>query len=117
MDIDDILSKIVSTPFHTAVHFAWRALVRSLLCKLLQQLSGRLYFRRLASWSSTTCETRISSLCHLPTFYSTAEMEYLIRFIQMHEEFRKAEIESIAELLNIKFRWVSYIEIVGLPVN
>jgi len=45
-----------------------------------------------------------------------ATMEYLIRFIQMHEEFRKPEIESIAELLNIKFHWVSYIESVGLPI-
>jgi tRNA (guanine10-N2)-methyltransferase len=44
-------------------------------------------------------------------------MEYLIRFIQMHEEFRKPEIESIAELLHIQFTWVSYIENVGQVVD
>ncbi|KAL1587022.1 hypothetical protein WHR41_04141 [Cladosporium halotolerans] len=35
-------------------------------------------------------------------------MEYLIRFVQQHETFRKPEVEALAELLKIKFRWVSY---------
>lgn len=40
-------------------------------------------------------------------------MEYLIRFVQQHETFRKPEVEALAELLKIKFRWVSYSDDVG----
>ena len=36
-------------------------------------------------------------------------MEYLIRFVQMHETFRKPEIEALAELANINIEFLSYI--------
>jgi tRNA (guanine10-N2)-methyltransferase len=35
-------------------------------------------------------------------------MEYLIRFVQQHEPFRKPEIDALAELYKIKLRWISY---------
>ena len=40
-------------------------------------------------------------------------MEYLIRFIQMHENFRQAETEAIAELYRLKIQWVYHSEEVG----
>lgn len=40
-------------------------------------------------------------------------MEYLIRFIQMHENFRQAETEAIAELYGLKIEWVYHSEDVG----
>ena len=40
-------------------------------------------------------------------------MEYLIRFVHQHEPFRKPEVDSLAELFNIKIRWISYSEHVG----
>jgi tRNA G10 N-methylase Trm11 len=35
-------------------------------------------------------------------------MEYLIRFIQMHETFRKREIEALAELAGVNIEFLSY---------
>ena len=35
-------------------------------------------------------------------------MDYLIRFIQTHETFRKPETNALAELGNISLEWVSY---------
>jgi len=40
-------------------------------------------------------------------------MEYLIRFVQQHEPFRKPEIDALAELYKIKLRWISYSDAVG----
>lgn len=40
-------------------------------------------------------------------------MEYLIRFVQIHETFRQPEVEALAELKNIKFRWIDYADNVG----
>ncbi|OQO12255.1 hypothetical protein B0A48_02896 [Cryoendolithus antarcticus] len=37
-------------------------------------------------------------------------MEYMVRFIQMHEEFRRPELDAIAELLEIDITWVAYDE-------
>ncbi|KAI9761379.1 MAG: hypothetical protein M4579_001029 [Chaenotheca gracillima] len=37
-------------------------------------------------------------------------MEVLVRFVQAHEAFRKAELEAIASLLNIKFEFIFYDE-------
>lgn len=42
-------------------------------------------------------------------------MEFLIRFIQQHESFRKPETEAIADLLGLQLRWVSYSEDVRSP--
>jgi tRNA (guanine10-N2)-methyltransferase len=35
---------------------------------------------------------------------------YLTRFVQMHESFRKAEIEALAEILGVQFDWCEYSE-------
>lgn len=35
-------------------------------------------------------------------------MEYLIRLIQIHETFRKPELEALAEIANIKMEFVFY---------
>lgn len=35
-------------------------------------------------------------------------MEYLIRFVQIHESFRKAEIEALAVLADVKVEFISY---------
>lgn len=35
-------------------------------------------------------------------------MEYMIRFIQVHETFRLPELEALGELENVKFEVVSY---------
>ncbi|KAF2764646.1 tRNA guanosine-2'-O-methyltransferase [Teratosphaeria nubilosa] len=35
-------------------------------------------------------------------------MDYLIRFVQQHETFRKAETDAIADLLGLKFAWLRY---------
>lgn len=40
-------------------------------------------------------------------------MEYLIRFVQIHETFRQPEVEALAELCNIKIRWIFYSDDVG----
>ena len=40
-------------------------------------------------------------------------MDYLIRFVQFHENFRKPEIEALAELTNVKIEWVFYSDDVG----
>ena len=37
-------------------------------------------------------------------------MEYLIRFIQMHESFRKPETDALAELAGLNLGWVFYSE-------
>ncbi|KAL8766804.1 MAG: hypothetical protein Q9209_006543 [Squamulea sp. 1 TL-2023] len=42
-------------------------------------------------------------------------MEYLIRFVQMHESFRKAEVEALADLHNIKIEFLSPHCILRLP--
>lgn len=41
-------------------------------------------------------------------------MEYLIRFIQMHESFRKAETEALAELFGLQIEWVFHSEHVSV---
>lgn len=40
-------------------------------------------------------------------------MDYLIRFVQMHESFRKPETDALAELAGIELQWVFYSEHVG----
>lgn len=35
-------------------------------------------------------------------------MEYLIRFVQQHETFRRPEIESLADLAGYSLEWLSY---------
>jgi tRNA G10 N-methylase Trm11 len=40
-------------------------------------------------------------------------MEYLIRLIQIHETFRKPELEALAEIANIKMEIVFYSADVG----
>lgn len=35
-------------------------------------------------------------------------MEYLIRLVQVHEKFRKAELEALASLHHIKLEFVTY---------
>jgi len=35
-------------------------------------------------------------------------MDYLIRFVQIHETFRQPETEALAELANIKIEWLFY---------
>ena len=37
-------------------------------------------------------------------------MDYLIRFIQMHESFRKPETDALAEMLGLGVRWIYYSE-------
>lgn len=41
-------------------------------------------------------------------------MEYLIRFVQMHETFRKPETEALAEIVGLRIEWISYSENVGI---
>lgn len=40
-------------------------------------------------------------------------MEYLIRFAQVHESFRKAEIEALAALVGVNVEFLVYTEDVG----
>lgn len=40
-------------------------------------------------------------------------MDYLIRFVQMHETFRRPEIEALAELASINIEFLSYFTDVG----
>lgn len=42
-------------------------------------------------------------------------MEYLIRFTQVHETFRLAEVEALAVLENMKLEIVSYSPTVSIP--
>ena len=44
-------------------------------------------------------------------------MEYLVRFTQVHETFRLAEIEALAALENIKLEIVSYSPTVSILPN
>lgn len=41
-------------------------------------------------------------------------MQYLIRFIQTHESFRKPETDALAELAGLDIDWIFYSEDVGL---
>jgi tRNA G10 N-methylase Trm11 len=40
-------------------------------------------------------------------------MKYLVRFAQMHESFRQAEIDSLAELNGLQLEWIYYSDEVG----
>ena len=44
-------------------------------------------------------------------------MDYLIRFIQLHETFRKPEIDALAELKGVQLHWISYSENVRRHVD
>lgn len=44
-------------------------------------------------------------------------MEYLIRFVQIHETFRKPEIEALAILANVKVEFLSYSENVRAEID
>lgn len=35
-------------------------------------------------------------------------MEYLVRFAQMHENFRKPEIDALAQLAGLHLQWIFY---------
>lgn len=35
-------------------------------------------------------------------------MDYLIRFVQWHETFRKPEINALADLNQLDIEWISY---------
>lgn len=39
-------------------------------------------------------------------------MEYLVRFVQVHESFRKPELEALAVLANVNLEFLSYSEYV-----
>lgn len=39
--------------------------------------------------------------------------DYLIRFIQTHETFRKPEIDALAEIARLEFQWMFYSDSVG----
>lgn len=39
-------------------------------------------------------------------------MEYLIRFVQWHETFRRPEIDALAEMHGLNLEWVSYSDLV-----
>jgi tRNA (guanine10-N2)-methyltransferase len=43
-------------------------------------------------------------------------MEYLIRFIQMHESFRKPETDALAKLAGLDIEWRFYSEDVGVQL-
>lgn len=42
------------------------------------------------------------------------EMEYLIRFAQIHESFRRVELEALADLLHIDIAFLAYNQYVRL---
>lgn len=44
-------------------------------------------------------------------------MDYLIRFIQMHETFRKPETDALAKLAGLSVEWVWYSEDVRCYMN
>lgn len=50
----------------------------------------------------------ISFACH---------MEYLIRFVQVHETFRKPEVEALAALANFRVEFLDYSECVRSPFS
>ena len=39
-----------------------------------------------------------------------AQMDYLIRFVHMHESFRQPETDALAELAGLKIEWLFYSE-------
>ena len=43
-------------------------------------------------------------------------MDFLIRFVQIHETFRKPEIEALAVLANVNLEFLFYTESVRLDV-
>ena len=42
-------------------------------------------------------------------------MEYLIRLVQVHETFRRPELEALAKIYNIELEFIVYDEQVGFP--
>lgn len=42
--------------------------------------------------------------------------EYLVRLVQMHEDFRKAELIALAEVANVNIEIVQYQEDVGVKL-
>ena len=45
---------------------------------------------------------------------SSASMDFLVRFVQIHESFRKPEIEALAVLANVNVEFLHYSETVCL---
>ena len=43
-------------------------------------------------------------------------MDFFIRFVQIHETFRKPEIEALAVLANVNVEFLSYTESVRLDI-
>lgn len=41
-------------------------------------------------------------------------MDYLVRLLQLHESFRRNELEALATLSDLKFEWIEYSENVGV---
>lgn len=44
-------------------------------------------------------------------------MEFLIRFVQIHETFRKPEIEALAVVEDVHVNFLSYLESVSLSAS
>ena len=45
----------------------------------------------------------------------TNHMDYLVRFVQVHESFRRPELEALAALANVHVELLTYSERVGFP--
>ena len=44
-------------------------------------------------------------------------MDFLIRFSQVHESFRKPEIEALAQLFDLEYQWIHYKEYVRFSIS
>ena len=42
--------------------------------------------------------------------------EYLIYFAQIHETFRKAELDSLSQLTGVGIEWKEYSDVVSVPL-
>ncbi|KAL8644171.1 MAG: hypothetical protein Q9226_007900, partial [Calogaya cf. arnoldii] len=51
---------------------------------------------------------KMQRLLKYPISNFTAKMEYLVRFLQVHESFRKAELEAMADLYGINMEFLHY---------
>lgn len=72
---------------------------------------------KLSGFIIVTEYTEIGRSLNVPVIIiASNQMEYLIRFVQIHESFRKPEVDALAALANVSVEVLFYSECVGFSL-
>ena len=72
---------------------------------------------KLCGFIIVTEYTEIGRSLNVPVIIiASNQMEYLIRFVQIHESFRKPEVDALAALANVSVEVLFYSECVGFSL-